>query len=514
MPRGQGNFPTASGQEAGSSDSTKADRLGNGASTVQAAGGTEKEGSVPGKRGNPPNAVGSSLGSMGLSAAVSFAPPQFRMLTVRHLLCALRPRDWFTSMDLTDAYFHITIHPRHRKFLRFSFEGTAYEFQVLPFGLSPAPRIFTKCTEAALAPLRRRGMRVFTYLDDLLLASACFTFASSGILDKSREELLSSELADFVSRFKDRFRTEHSYAVGTEGCGFSQLSGSVSVGQVGSFSLGVEATGLDGSGCSTGSPLYACGPEMGAEHGVACRVAFEQTSDDYAIVRSSAIPWENPALLSEGVPLGRVTSRIVVSTDVSLHGWGALCQGSSVRGVWSAALRERHINYLELRAVCLALEHFAQRLQGRHVLVRTDNMTVVSYINRQGGTRSLPLLQLARKLLTWSSELLASLRAVHVPGCLNGGADMLSRGGPRAREWRLHPQIVAQIWDRFGRTEVDLYASAENTHCPLFFSITDGIARWGWTLCRMHGPRPCCMHFHQWTWYSPPKTGCVRRVCR
>lgn len=33
--------------------------------------------------------------------------------------------------------------------------------------------------------------------------------------------------------------------------------------------------------------------------------------------------------------------------------------------------------------------------------------------------------------------------------------------------------VVAQIWDRFGRAEVDLFASRANTHCPLFFSITD-----------------------------------------
>lgn len=46
-------------------------------------------------------------------------------------------------------------------------------------------------------------------------------------------------------------------------------------------------------------------------------------------------------------------------------------------------------------------------------------------------------------------------------------------------QWQLHPLIVAQIWDRFGRAEVDLFASAESTHCPLFSSITDGIARLG-----------------------------------
>lgn len=31
--------------------------------------------------------------------------------------------DWFVSVDLKDAYFHVPIAPHHRKFLRFSFQG-------------------------------------------------------------------------------------------------------------------------------------------------------------------------------------------------------------------------------------------------------------------------------------------------------------------------------------------------------------------------------------------------------
>ncbi len=47
-----------------------------------------------------------------------------------------------------------------------------------------------------------------------------------------------------------------------------------------------------------------------------------------------------------------------------------------------------HINGLELRAVHLALTHFLLFLMHSHVIVRMDNMAVVSHINRQGGSRS------------------------------------------------------------------------------------------------------------------------------
>lgn len=47
----------------------------------------------------------------------------------------------------------------------------------------------------------------------------------------------------------------------------------------------------------------------------------------------------------------------------------------------------------------------------------------------------------------WSSSRLLSLRATHVPGNLNAGVDLLSRGAPMYREWSLHPE---KIWARYG----------------------------------------------------------------
>ncbi len=142
--------------------------------------------------------------------------------------------------------------------------------------------------------------------------------------------------------------------------------------------------------------------------------------------------------------------------------------GRAVNGVWPLHLIHKHINYLELLTVWLALKHFLSFIRGHHVLVKTKSSTVVAYINRQGGTRSLKLHQLAKRLIVWSDTRLLSLRVTHVPGILNRGADLLSRGNPLYGEWKLHPQVVNQIWQRY-----DLFASQENAHCPLFFSLAD-----------------------------------------
>ncbi|KAK3553887.1 hypothetical protein QTP70_012724 [Hemibagrus guttatus] len=107
-----------------------------------------------------------------------------------------------------------------------------------------------------------------------------------------------------------------------------------------------------------------------------------------------------------------------------------------------------------------------------HVLVRTDSISVVAYINHQCGLRSRPLGKLVQQILLWAETRLLSLRAIFVPGLMNREADFLLRQVLRPGEWRLHPQVVESIWRIYGWAEVDLFTSEESTHCPLWYSVS------------------------------------------
>jgi len=115
----------------------------------------------------------------------------FKMLTQKCIFKCIRPQDWFAAIDLKDAQnFHVSILPRHRPLLRFAFEGRAYQYKVLPFGLALSPRVFTKVAEAAIVPLKEQGVRILNYLDDWL------------ILVSSREQLC--EHRDMVLAHRSR----------------------------------------------------------------------------------------------------------------------------------------------------------------------------------------------------------------------------------------------------------------------------------------------------------------------
>ncbi|XDV30682.1 hypothetical protein PO909_033538 [Leuciscus waleckii] len=97
---------------------------------------------------------------------------------------------------------------------------------------------------------------------------------------------------------------------------------------------------------------------------------------------------QSPGSLESGVSLGIVSRRMVVTTDASNTAWGALCEGKPASGSWTSTEGWLHINCQEMLAVLLAFKTFLPHLAGHHVLVRMDNTTVVSYINRQNGLRT------------------------------------------------------------------------------------------------------------------------------
>lgn len=104
------------------------------------------------------------------------------MVTLHEILHLLNHSDFLASLDLEDAYFHIPIHPKHRKFLRFCVAGTHYQFKVLPLGLQSAPRVFTKCLAPVAAFLWLRGVQIFPYLDDWLVKASSLLQVSEDIL--------------------------------------------------------------------------------------------------------------------------------------------------------------------------------------------------------------------------------------------------------------------------------------------------------------------------------------------
>ena len=57
-------------------------------------------------------------------------------------------------------------------------------------------------------------------------------------------------------------------------------------------------------------------------------------------------------------PLLRLEASTVITSDASIQGWGAVCQGVRTGGRWTAEESQSHINMLELKAAFLAIQSF------------------------------------------------------------------------------------------------------------------------------------------------------------
>ncbi len=396
----------------------------------------------------------------------------FRMITLMQILSQIRTGDWFCSVDLKDAYFHIQIAPHHRRFLRFAFEGVAYQYTVLPFGLSLAPHTFTKCMDVALSPLRQMGIRIFNYLNDwLILAQSEVELLSHRTLLLSHLERLGlrvnfaksalspSRRVSFLGTVLD---SAHMRAVIAPECSLAiqKLTATFKNGTARPLKAFQRMLGL----MAAASPVLQLGllRMRPLQRWLKPRVPHNAWRHGRLHIRvnqacvTALTPWKNPRWMKKGVAMGLVYNRKVVTTDASNTGWGALCEGKQTFG---------H-----------QLLGNASSLSSLPVFPARPNRTPCADSLRQHvlgvlyKSLSKHLFILAERLLEWAQLNLRSLREAHLPGRLNQGADMLSRSNVPSEEWMLHPQTVQKIWKTFGKAEVDLFASKDSSHCPTYYS--------------------------------------------
>lgn len=99
-------------------------------------------------------------------------------------------------------------------------------------------------------------------------------------------------------------------------------------------------------------------------------------------------------------------------TDLSNYKIGCTdCLARSVDGVW-VSVESCHINLLEVTAFLVVLQHLKPSVSEGDVLVRTDNKTMVTYINGQGRICSAPLLEVAENLWRLVMKNLQSVKAL------------------------------------------------------------------------------------------------------
>ena len=121
------------------------------------------------------------------------------------------------------------------------------------------------------------------------------------------------------------------------------------------------------------------------------------------------------------MPIHLPDPEVYLYTDASHFVWGAHLEPMSLsfRGRWSEDRSRLHISMLEMMAIRFPLIKALKYIRHSCVMISTDNTTLVSYMNKQGGTHSPNLCVQVWKILLWCLKHHIVDRIRHIPGKFN-----------------------------------------------------------------------------------------------
>ncbi|XP_046979113.1 uncharacterized protein LOC124544558 [Vanessa cardui] len=407
-------------------------------------------------------------------------PKHFNLINHHQTPNFLQSGDWMAKLDLSQAYYHLPIKVQHRRYLRISYEGKLWQMTCLPFGLAAAPKMFASLTNWTAEMLRKQGLRLIVYLDDYLLAH------------QSREQLEAQvKIAiKFLTSLGWYVNLEKSILTPTRSIEFLGINWDT---QINAKSLPQEKVSKVGqyiqARLATGNWTLKQAQRLLGYLNFATFITHRGRLHCRTLQRHSNKLRLNPRApmkFSEEVhqdlewwldnihqvtPIHHemMTTNYIV-TDASDIQWGALVNSKRLQGAWTRQQQSWHCNMKEMYAVIAAISAETKNLKDSTVILQSDNRTVIAFIRNEGGTRSGPLLELTKVLLTLVDSLNIILLPHHLPGVYNTEADHLSRKRV-APEWHLLPEATEKIFGVWGTPVIDLFASNLAHVVPTYVSL-------------------------------------------
>lgn len=411
-------------------------------------------------------------------------PPHFKMEDLRTAIKLVTPNCFLASVDLKDAYFLIPVHLEHRKYLRFEFQQNCFEFNCLPFGLNTCPLVFTKVMKPVMEHLRLHGWLSTIYLDDILCVDNSFNkckknvdettcllnnlgfiinYEKSSVEPKNCCKFLGFEL-DMklfcvkppqekrikVIRELEKFKSINKCKIRE----FAKF-----IGLLVSICPGIEYGWLHTKIFERQKFLYLGNSE---NYDKTMKVDQQLLKEDF--------DWWDKNIGKSSCLIRYPNYDLEIFSDASLSGWGASCANKKANGFWTDQEKKYHINILELLAALFALKIFARDIVNTQVLLRVDNTTAISCINRMGSVQFPHLNKVTRNIWEFCEQRHLFIYASYIKSCDNVIADFESRKLQSETEWELANYAFLEITNTFGSPDIDLFASRSNTKCEKFVS--------------------------------------------
>ena len=415
---------------------------------------------------------------------------KFRMEGIRQVREWIQKDAFFCGMDLKDAFLHIPIHKSFKKFLRFQWLESLFEWQVLPFGLRCSPRVLTKVLRPVIAFIRDTwGILISIYMDDILIQGSS---SSQALLSAQITALLLMVLGWSLNWKKSDFIPKQE--VTHLGFIWNSVHMTISCPPDKVAKLQAQCRNLVREKVVT---VWNAEKIMGTMESVRpvtplCAMhyrslqkqllkakAYRRRPNQLIVLSSKTINslswWISPAGFAAHAtaPIREPEPSLEIWTDASLiQGGGHSSRGDYVQRAWSSEDLETNpsINLLETRAAREAVLALAE--PDDSVRLYIDNRTAAAYIRCQGGTRNNALSQEA--LLLWEQAVsndITLLTPYWIPTEENTEADFLSRYDVRYWDIMLDRETFRSILNHFHlQPTLDAFASRSSAQLSRYMS--------------------------------------------
>ena len=409
----------------------------------------------------------------------------FKMDTFDKVLKLIRSNQYMCKIDIKDAYYSVAIQESDQKLLKFGFQGKLYKFKCLPNGLCSGPRKFTKLLKPVLAFLRQQGYIVSAYIDDIIIIDESFDACISATVATIK---LLDYLGFVIQPVKSVFVptqciTYLGFIIDSTSMRVTlSLSKSQKVKCLCSTLFKARDLSIRNVATVIGSivscfpavkfgPLHYRALECVKINGLKC---FNGDFDSPIALTKDAyddLKWWIDNIDNSFNDICIPNHDVVLTTDASLLGWGAVYNNLKTRGVWNFQERQFHINVLELKAILFGVTSLV-KAQHIHIKILTDSMNAVHSIRNMGSCRSPLCNAVVKDIWSWAISNSNWLSVSFIPGIINEIADRESRNHVFTTEWKIDPSIFEFIVKKLNvALDIDLFASRVNYQFKPFASL-------------------------------------------
>ena len=409
----------------------------------------------------------------------------FKMHGLQEILRLVERNCFMASLDIKDAYYSVPVEESFQKYLKFYWKGKLYKFCVLPNGLAPCPRWFTKLLKPPLAKLRERKHDLSAYIDDIYLQGRSESECTRNILDSimmmrslgftihaEKSKLIPSTKLEILGFEIDsvRMRVSLTHAKKDEILVILKKVKNKTYIKIRKLAqlIGKIVASFPGS---MYGPLFYRNLELNKQIGLK---ESKDNYEGYVKINSKSkkeLNWWELHLPTMYKNIKQEPACMVIYTDASNKGWGAICDKAESGGNWALSEQKYHINIKEMLAVLFGLKCFASEVSNISIQLNIDNTSVVSVLKNMGTSHNKKLNKICKTIWCWCMERRIWIYPVYVSSDKNL-ADKPSRKLYAQGEWMLAKEHFQKIETHFGvHFTIDLFASRINKQLSQYVSF-------------------------------------------